>query len=183
MLYDFTKKHIDELERAMLEEHRRDFEALARLKRFLPSNGAQAQPVAMATDPAGRGITKADSMSRPTIATPISDGPTDDVDPDHDPQDLGTLRDKIGEIMASDPNRTWTGKKMLEQLQSIKFPLQARKPISGIVTSMTYWVKQDCAVITRKGSGRAPNIVRWKPDRASPRSTQRQEEQRAAKSG
>jgi hypothetical protein len=164
------KTQIEELEKAMLEEHRLDLEALNRLKRFLPANGANAKQVSgKEADTAAHA--EPGPLPRATNAMPAR--PADkkvpsDHDLDEDLQDIGTLRGKVGEVMASDPERSWTGERMLTHLRVIGFPLRAQRPSISIVTAMTYWVKRDFAHVVRKGVGRAPNIVRWKADKAFP---------------
>lgn len=149
-----SKQQLEELERAMLVDHKRDLDALNRLKRFLPDSVASPYPV-------GTGAEKQDDpVSRPT--TVISLLKSEPSVFNEDEQDVVSLRSKIAEVMKADPSRGWTGRKMLAHLQTIGFPLQANKPLNSVVIATSYWVKKGEAFVSRKGSGRMPNIIRWK---------------------
>jgi hypothetical protein len=146
------RTQIEALEKAMLEEHRRDMEALNRLKRFLP-NGSP-------------GTTKLTPIAQPTAPAHLLQDDTNDGAEDGDT--VATLRGKVGELMASDPTHGWTGQRMLRNLQEIGFPLKARKPQNSVIVAMAHWVKRGYATVARKGSGRNPNIIKWIPGKPFP---------------
>ena len=147
------QNQIAELENAMHAEHEKDREALARLKRFLPSesnsNGAQA-PATVSQRPADR--------------------PHDDLDDfEYDEQRVdgkfvytdASLRGMIREVLSANPTKGWTTGTMLAHLQKIEFPLAAQKPINSVSVALTYWVKQEQAHVARRGSGRTPHVYKW----------------------
>ena len=94
---------VTDIERQMLEEHRKDLKALARLKRFLHSSENNAIPV---------------QPSEP-IAPLV-------------PEEGTPLKHAIRDIMNNDPTRKWSNGKMLNYLSSIGFNLKAKKPIYSI---------------------------------------------------
>jgi hypothetical protein len=134
-----TKEEIKSIEMAMLNEHRKDLEALDRLKRFLPDSA-----------PNGTGNHE-----------------TADEEDESD-SGASSLRDKIAEIMSAAPDQNWTGQKVLARLIELKFPLASKKPINGVSVALNIWVKRGKAHIHKKGSGRKPNIYRWGPKVSPP---------------
>ncbi len=154
------KARIEEIEMAMREEHRRDEEALDRLKRFLPSNGTNS----------GNSKRLFEYIPKNDRLDPINVGHHDSLEDIDEALNVVTLRGKIGQTMASDPTKGWTGKKMLKALEEAKFAFAARKPINSVAIAMNYWVKRGFAHVTKRGSGRIPNVIKWLPDKPFPRS-------------
>lgn len=87
-----NKAQIDEIERAMLQEHQRDLEAFKRLRRFLPENGAQAN-----------------GSVQTHIILPPMPGLSEEEESIRDSADelqgVVTLRGTIGRMMAGDPKQ------------------------------------------------------------------------------
>jgi hypothetical protein len=139
-----TKDQVEAIEAAMLEEHRKDLEALQRLKRFLPNAGPSGLDAARAP--------------KPNVA---EEEPEDETSP--------SLRDKIAEILSADPSQGWTTRKVLARLVELKFPLGAQRPINGVSVALSVWVRRGKAYIARRGTGRKPHIYRWgtKPSQAA----------------
>jgi len=126
------------LERQMLEEHKKDIEALARLKRFLPTNGAAPDPV-----------------EHRQMALPVG-GDAEELDD----APVTTLRGKIEEIINADPTQKWTTQRVLARLREIGFPLNAQKPIYSVGQSLKILAGHERIKLVRKGVGSAPNIYR-----------------------
>lgn len=126
------------IESAMAEEHRKDREALQRLKRFLPSNGSNGR------------VTE----QRITIA------PNGQIleESDDDPQ---TIIDKVEQIMRDDPSKKWTVPAMVTHLKQINFPLVAKKPQATMGLVFAKLVNKRRTIrIVKRGAGRNPNIFR-----------------------
>jgi hypothetical protein len=128
------------MERQMQEEHKKDMEALARLKRFLPGNGASSN-----------GATSA--------ATHQAASPTQPVFP-LVPAEGTPLKHAIRDIMNHDPSVRWTNVKMLKYLQDIKFELNAIKPIYSIGGATQKLFDAGEIKIVKKGSGNTPHVFR-----------------------
>jgi hypothetical protein len=129
---------IEELERAMLAEHHKDLEALTRLKRFLPANGAAK---AVATQPP---IPVAPLAAR--VATV---------------EDAKSLRTRVAEVMSANPESQWTAQSMLAKLLTTDFKTEAKNPIPSVQLVMARWEKLGKAVLVRKGTGRIANKYAW----------------------
>ena len=138
---DATK--IETLERQMIEEHRKDLEALARLKRFLPSNVATASPID-------------ERQTKLPVYLEVR------VEDDMDETPVMTLRGKIEQTVNSDPNLKWTTQKVLAYLRQVGFPLNAKKPIYSVGQTLKILADQGRIRLVRKGVGSAPNIYRGK---------------------
>jgi hypothetical protein len=132
-------EQILDLERKMLEEHRKDVEALQRLKRFMPANGYA---------PAG------DKRQLPLVPNDAND-----VD-EEEGGSATTIRGTIESIMNSDVRRKWTVQTMLAHLLSINFPFKAKKPINSVSLSLQALYKKQRIVVVRKGAGSEPSIYR-----------------------
>jgi len=131
---------ITALERQMLEEHKKDLEALARLKRFLPTNGS------------------APTVDERQMALPVLGR----LDEDLDEAPVKSLRGTIERIVNADPSVRWTTQKMVFHLQGIRFPLRAKKPIYSVGQSMQILANRGAIRLVRRGVGAAPNIYRGK---------------------
>jgi hypothetical protein len=129
-------KQLAAMERAMEEEHRKDREALERLKRFLyaRSDGKSEAP-------------------KPLSAM-------DRIEQEVDELNTNTIIGRVETIFVSDPDRRWTVPTMLQRLQEEKFPLAAEKPIAtlGLVFSKLH--KRGKIKRVKRGSGRTPHIYR-----------------------
>jgi hypothetical protein len=134
---------IETLERQMVEEHKKDLEALARLKRFLPSNGSTPKP-------------PDERQMRLPVNLEVR------VEDDMEDAPVVTLRGKIEQTVNSDPNLKWTTQKVLAHLRQVGFPLNAKKPIYSVGQSLKILADQGRIRLVRKGLGSAPNIYRAK---------------------
>ena len=97
------------LERQMQEEHKKDLDALDRLKRFLPSNGSEH---AAGTHAEATQVARPASQFVPEADTPL----------------VYAVRD----VMNYDPAVRWTNPKMLKYLTDSGFELKAKQPIYSI---------------------------------------------------
>ncbi|MBV9745306.1 MAG: hypothetical protein JO099_16210 [Acidobacteriia bacterium] len=134
---------------ALKEELRKDLEALERVERLIASkNGALLRPD--------------DRQFALPMNVQVDDRNTltDETDEDLGPRT--SLRGKIAEIINSDPQVRWTTPKMLIHLQSIDFPLHAKKPIYSIGQSMQKLAEKGVIRIVRRGVGNQPNIYKGK---------------------
>jgi len=122
-----------EMEQSMMEEHRKDREALDRLKRFLPKNG-----------------------SGPQFA-PV--GPALSTEDNEDEESL-TIIAKVEEVMTADLDKKWTVPKMVAHLKTIAFPLVAKKPASTMGLVFKRLQKRGRIRIVKRGAGRNPNVWR-----------------------
>jgi hypothetical protein len=141
------------IESAMAEEHRKDREALLRLKRFLPSNGSNSRV--------------------PTVLTITNEGDVED--------NSQTIIDKVEEIMQADTTKKWTVPAMVAHLNNIKFPLVAKKPQAtmGLVFSKLAHKRRTIRMV-KKGSGRKPNWFRANPPQEEGTSETSPQSERAA---
>jgi hypothetical protein len=131
------------IEAAMEEEHRRDRDALQRLKRFLPTNGAGRTP-GLIERPNGH-----------AHEAPLFDEVTDNT---AEPE---TIIDKVEQIMQSDITKRWTIPLMLAHLQEIKFPLAAKKPESTLGLVFVKLLRKRRSIrIVKRGGGRIPNVFK-----------------------
>lgn len=128
------------LERQMLEEHKKDLEALARLKRFLPTNGS------------------APTVDERQMALPAPGQQDEDLDE----APVKSLRGTIERVINADPTVRWTTQKMVSNLQRIRFPLRAKKPIYSVGQSMQILAERGAIRLVRRGVGSAPNIYKGK---------------------
>lgn len=127
----FTPDQISELERRMEEEHRKDREAIERLKRFLP-----------------QGQQSASLHREEEDSSDVNDAP------------VPTIIGKVEEIMLDDATRKWTVPAMLAHLRHINFPLAAQKPEATLGQVFVKLQRRGAIRIVRRGSGRNPNIYR-----------------------
>jgi hypothetical protein len=139
---------ISAIETAMEEEHRRDREALQRLKRFLPfsGNGSGSRVPTFVIDHTNE-ATESEVL--------------DFVDAQEEQQ---TIIDKVEQIMQADTHKKWSVPLMIAHLKSINFTLQAKKPEAtmGLVFGKLA-KKRKTIVRVRRGSGRTPNLYRGVP--------------------
>jgi hypothetical protein len=125
-------KTIEEMQRSLLEEHRKDLEALERLKRFLPKSGAVD---VKATEP-------------------------ESGEDDAGPSAGDTIIGKVQEVVFSDYSRRWTVPVVMAELRRQNFPMTAKKPdrTVGLILSKLY--ARGVLRLVRRGSGRIPNVYR-----------------------
>jgi hypothetical protein len=136
------------MERAMREEHRKDLEALERLKRLIHKNG---DATCQAPDHKPQQID------------------AEYVDNNDDPLDLqeglfpATIIGRVESIMVANTARRWTVPSMLTELMRQKFPLAAQKPASTLGLVFGKLHKRGRIRLVRRGSGRTPNVFRAVP--------------------
>jgi hypothetical protein len=140
---------ISAIESAMEEEHRRDREALQRLKRFLPLNGNGS---------GGRVSTFVIDRTNEAQESEVLDFmDTADSEP-------LTIIDTVEQIMQADPHKKWSVPLMVAHLKNIKFPLEAKKPEATMGLVFTKLMKKRKTIVrVRRGSGRMPNLFRAIP--------------------
>ena len=126
------------MEKQMLEEHRKDVEALERLKRFLPSNSS--------------GVTSQGKTVLHEPVTPLI------------PEEDTPLKYAIRDIMNNDPNVRWTNSKMLKYLKEIRFTLNAKQPIYSIGQATQKLLNTGEIKLLMKGAGSTPNVFRGLTD-------------------
>ncbi len=134
------KDQIAAIERQMQEEHKKDMEALERLKRFIPSSGINGNASDVHQVPL-------QSISKIPVTPLVLEEGT-------------SLKHAIRDIMNHDPSIRWTNVKMLKYLEDIKFELKAKKPIYSIGQATQKLVDGGEIKLVKKGSGNAPNIYR-----------------------
>jgi hypothetical protein len=128
-------KTIEEMQQSMLEEHRKDLEALERLKRFLPQSNA--------------------AVSKPK-------GVPEDLGPQADLESLSedTIIGKVEQVMTSDTARRWTVPLMFAELRRQNFPLAAQKPERTLGLILRKLADRKVIKIVKRGSGRSPNVYK-----------------------
>ena len=127
------------MERQMLEEHRKDVEALERLKRFLlPPNSS--------------GVTsQRETLFHQPVIPLVPEGDT-------------PLKYALRDIMNNDPNVRWTNPKMLKYLKEIGFTLNAKQPIYSIGQATQRLLDAGEIKLLIRGSGSTPNVFRGLTD-------------------
>ena len=133
-----NEHEITALEQQMMKEHRKDLEALARLKRFLPSNGSTSAPE----------TSKAMPVQPSEAITPLV------------PDEYTPLKEAIRDIVNNDPSVRWTNPKMLKYLREIGFELKAKKPIYSINQGTKKLIEAGEIKLIRKGYGSTPSVYR-----------------------
>ncbi len=129
-------KQLAQIELAMAEDHRRDKEALERLKRFIHGdNGQNTNRI-------------------------VSFAPSTFVDDDADGGSESTIRNKVAEVFGADSTRRWTIPQMVEHLQSVDFPLKAKKPEATMYGVFNALRGRGIIRLVRRGTGRNPNTYR-----------------------
>lgn len=135
------------IERAMEEEHRRDREALQRLKRFLPLNGN------------GSG-----SHVSTFVIDRTNEAQESEVLDFVDGAEPQTIIDTVEQIMQADPHKKWSVPLMVGYLKNINFPLEAKKPEATMGLVFAKLMKKRKTIVrVRRGSGRMPNLFRAIP--------------------
>ena len=145
----FDANQIVAIETAMEEEHRRDREALQRLKRFLPLNGnGSGSHVSTFVIDRTNEATESEVLDFVDAAG-------------NEPQ---TIIDTVEQIMHSDPHKKWSVPLMVAYLKNIKFPLEAKKPEATMGLVFAKLMKKRKTIVrVRRGSGRTPNLFRGIP--------------------
>jgi len=128
-----TAAQLSAIEASMEEEHRRDREALARLKRY---------------------ATKSGTNGRAPLAT------VEHLDGDDDIDSSPTIIAKVERVMTGDPEKKWTVPSMLTYLQLINFPLAAKKPAATLGLVFKKLQRRGRIRIVRRGAGRNPHVWR-----------------------
>jgi hypothetical protein len=137
---------IAEMEKAMLEEHRKDREALDRLKRFIPKNSSPAKDDQVDAE-------YADVEALRPRQRAIELEANDDLAPH-------TIIGKVESVMLADTTKRWTVPVMLQLLKGEKFPLAAQKPESTLGLVFAKLHKRGKIRLVRRGGGRTPNVYR-----------------------
>ena len=129
-------QELAQVERAMEEEHRRDREALERLKRFLHpgKNGNSVHAATAAKSASGK-----DDAETAAVYTIIS---------------------RVAEIMTANPSRKWSGPQMLDEVRSAGSPVSAQRPLSTINRVFRKLVKRRVIRRVRTGKGTTPHLYR-----------------------
>lgn len=129
------------IERQMQEEHKKDLEALARLKRFIPGANKRIRPL---------------EVQHEEVMAEVMSGN------DGEEGSAISLRGKIKEILNSDPPVRWTNTRILTYLKKMGFPLNAKKPIYSVSQATQRLAIRGEIIIVRHGVGNQPNIYRGK---------------------
>lgn len=128
-------RELAEIERRMEEEYRRDREALERLKRFM-SNGDKPQ-------------------QRSTSSEPRTETPSESEE-----RSEGSIRRKVAEVFAAEPENMWSIPGMVEHLTKTGFPLKAAKPEASMYGVFRVLKERGIIRIVRRGSGSQPHLFR-----------------------
>lgn len=129
-------KQLAAMERAMQEEHRKDREALERLKRFLHADGNSCG-----------------ELHEPKTVL-------EQIQEEVDELNTNTMIGTVEAIIANDPKKRWTVASMLQRLRDDKFPLAADKPQASLGLVFSKLHKRGKIRLVRRGSGRTPHVYR-----------------------
>ncbi len=137
--------HPDAEKLAALEaDLRKDLDAIERVKRLMAfKNGSLSPP------PDDR-----------QYRLPVSPSTMDHGEEEAEAGPPKTLIGTIEQIMNADPNIRWTTTRMLNQLQSIQYPLGAKKPVYSVGQAIQKLLEKGRIRIIKRGSGNAPNIYK-----------------------
>lgn len=144
---------------ALEEELRRDLEAIVRVRKMMAiKNGALGKPASNENQ----------LTLIPTTAAFVSGSENaEDMD-----APATSIRGMIVQTMNASPLTRWTTAKMLAHLQSINFPLEAKKPIYTIGQSMQKLAERGDIRLLKRGLGNRPNIYAGKePPKPEPSAT------------
>jgi hypothetical protein len=136
-----SMNQVAEMERAMEDEHRRDREALDRLKRFLPRVSSNGN---------GHGAAASSVDSQDTTAQDDSEA---EVKTD-------TLIGRVRQLLKNDPSKGWTVPSVIEHLEAGGYTFAAKAPESSLGLTFAKLVRKKEARITRRGSGRIPHVYK-----------------------
>lgn len=131
-----TAAQLAEIERAMEDEHRRDREALERLKRFL-KNGSNG------------------GAKEARTAFAMASASADD-----DEGSSQTIIGKVEEVIFADPEKRWTVPGMVSHLANSGFKFAAKKPDATMGLVFHKLQRRGKVRIVRRGAGRTPNVYR-----------------------
>lgn len=130
-------KQLAAIELAMAEEHRRDKEALDRMKRFIRGGDSpQQRPLSLAP------------------STFVRD------EEDEDDSGEGSIRSKVAEVFDANPDRRWTIPQMVAYLNEIGFTLKAQRPEATMYGVFQRLRERGRIRIVRRGTGRTPHTYR-----------------------
>jgi hypothetical protein len=129
------RAQLEEIRTAMETEHQRDREALERLMRFLPPNGVSPH-----------------FEVRTGSAAATTYGPSERP---------VSILGGIEWILESNPNRTWTVRKIHDELLKRGYSLEAKNPIATIGVAVKKLCDRDRVKVLRRGSGREPSIYQF----------------------
>ncbi len=156
----FTPEQLAAMEQEMAEEHRKDIEALQRLKRF-------AHPSAKATRPAIP-IAEAPTLFTPP-KPPSEPGPAEEpaeeiaeVEDGGNEGDINqpTIMSKIVEVLGSEPNRQFTVWEFIKTAERQGYKFAAKKPESSVSLAFAKLLRREKIRRIHKGSGRSPHIYK-----------------------
>jgi hypothetical protein len=136
------ERQISDMESRMREEHRKDLEALERLKKYLPtptSNGVTSVPLV----PASR-TPRVRSIGRRTRAGGGRTGLTNEV--------LAIITE------ARDQQEIWSRAEVQEALNKRMFVVTASDPVAAINQALKALVGRGDLFIVRQGSGSSPSL-------------------------
>lgn len=134
-----TEQMIEELERAMLTEHRRELEALNLLKkRYANSKNGHSPVVAGAV-----------------AASPLGGYPID-----NDVPLPMTMVERVSQIVRGHPEVSWDAPKMVNVFKSSGIPLKAERPLSTFNRIFRKLQKRGVVRLVRRGKGTGPNVYR-----------------------
>src|SRR5437016_459404 len=122
-----NRAQLEEIRTAMETEHQRDRDALERLMRFLPTNGASPQ-------------FEAHAGSAATTTYGPSERPV-------------SILGGIEWILESHPTRTWTVRKIHDELLKRGYRLEAKNPIATIGVAIKKLCDRNHVGVVRRGSG------------------------------
>jgi hypothetical protein len=133
------------IERAMAEEHRKDLEALERLKRFLPKNGHEPslrERIAHANK----------QQPQQTLMLPASE---------NEGAGTTTIIGLVEAILREDADKGWTVPFMLKELTERRnIEMQSKKPEATLGLIFQKLVQRGHAKLVRRGAGRIPHVYR-----------------------
>jgi hypothetical protein len=132
-------QELAQIEDAMAEEHRRDREALERLKRFLHHGRNGNTPRASAAP----------------VLTIKNAGETKAV-----VKESSTILSKVAAVMTADASRSWNGPQLVEKLASDGNTTSSKRPVAIITRALRQLVKRGTIRRVKKGTGTTPHAYR-----------------------
>jgi hypothetical protein len=151
----FGADQIAAIENAMAEEHRKDLEALQRLKRFLPSNSNVAAPFTVTQRL--RQARKAE-LELPSVSEAES----------HD--EPVTIVSAVKDTLMANPEKSWTVVQMIHALNGVPgVKMESRKPEATVGLIFSKLAKKNKVHIIAKGSGRRPHVYKWNAQQEEPK--------------
>jgi hypothetical protein len=144
-MLDFSQ--LESIRRAMEEEHRRDLEALERLKRFMPANASRTVSATALMPPAANS-----GQSREDDARDLEHSDSS-----------GSIIAAIERVFREHPERAWDGPRILNELKRMGDAPKAVNPMTTISVSLKKLSDRSVIRLVRPGSGRTPHLYQWQP--------------------